>query len=104
HTKEALAELWDVEDKNYDSSFGGTYLDMKNRTVYVNTVDFSVVPIITNSSELIHSGYLKFIEFIPAPEKSPMATLTFRFNNIVDLIYKLRPVDILVYIDMKLNN
>ncbi|KAF0476150.1 S1 family peptidase [Gigaspora margarita] len=33
-----------------------------------------------------------------------MATLTFRFNNIVDLINKLKPVNILVYIDMKLNN
>ncbi|RIB22029.1 hypothetical protein C2G38_2033929 [Gigaspora rosea] len=128
HAKEALAELWDVEDsellnllaieekltaadktlqlllENYDSSFGGTYLDVKNRTVYVNTVDFSVVPIIINSSELIHSGYLKFIKFIPAPAKNLMATLTFWFNNIVELIKKLRPVNILAYIDIKLNN
>ncbi|CAG8716808.1 21284_t:CDS:2, partial [Gigaspora margarita] len=63
YTKEALAELWDVEDsgllhylsiennlvavdralrkvlRGFRSSFGGTYLDVKNNTAYCNTVD-----------------------------------------------------------------
>ncbi|CAG8775923.1 1941_t:CDS:1, partial [Racocetra persica] len=122
----ALAELWDVEDsellnflaieekltivdrtlqlllENYDLSFGGTYLDVKNKKVFVNTVDFSVMNSITDSPEIKKGDYINFIKFIPA--NNSMATLTFRFNNIFDLIKKYKPTSIQLYIDMELNN
>ncbi|CAG8801870.1 14307_t:CDS:1, partial [Gigaspora margarita] len=126
HAKEALAELWDVEDiellnilaieekltivdrtlqlllENYDSSFGGTYLNTKDKKVYVNTIDFSVINNITDSPEIKNGDFLNFIKFIPT--HNSMATLTFRFNNIFDLIKKYRPISIQLYIDMELNN
>ncbi|CAG8844016.1 32569_t:CDS:1, partial [Gigaspora margarita] len=61
-------------------------------------------PIITNSSELVHSGYLKFKEFIRAPENIPMINLTNNFFIIHVLIERLKPIVVQAYIDMKFNN
>ncbi|KAF0515982.1 protease [Gigaspora margarita] len=90
YTKEALAELWDVEDsdllhylgiennlvavdtalrevlRGFSSSFGGTYLDVRNNTVYCNIVDET--------------------------------------KRLSQLIRLYEPLDIHIYIDHKLNN
>ncbi|CAG8843543.1 20782_t:CDS:1, partial [Racocetra persica] len=122
----ALAELWEVDDgklpnylaieeklvtvdktlqlllEDYGSSFGGTYIDVKERSVYVNTVNSSAVPSIINSPELIRTGYLKFIDFKPA--KNSMDNLIHRFRKISDLARKYQPYNLIIYIDMKIND
>ncbi|CAG8821212.1 19435_t:CDS:2, partial [Gigaspora margarita] len=122
----ALAELWDVEDnelldffaiekklitidkilqpliKEHILSFGGTYINVKKKQVFVNTVDPSVVPIITNSSELMHTDYLNFITFVTA--NNSLVTLADRFLKIYGLIKQFRPKNIECYIDMEFNN
>ncbi|KAF0444670.1 hypothetical protein F8M41_003340 [Gigaspora margarita] len=91
NTKEALAELWDVEDsgllhylsienslvavdrdlqnvlRGFRSSFGGTYLSVKNNTVSCNTVDETKVLIVKSSPLLTQRGYVDFITFKPTP-------------------------------------
>ncbi|CAG8542627.1 9326_t:CDS:1, partial [Cetraspora pellucida] len=122
----ALAKLWDVEDtdllnllaieekltiidrtlqlllENHDSSFGGTYINIKAKKVFVNTVDFTVMNNITDSSEIKNGDYVNFINFIPA--NNSMTTLKFRFNSIFNLIKQYKPISIQLYIDMELNN
>ncbi|KAF0488517.1 protease [Gigaspora margarita] len=126
YTKEALAELWDVEDselldffaiekklitidkilqpliKEHILSFGGTYINVTKKQVFVNTVDHSVVPIITNSAELIHTDYLNFITFVTA--SNSLVTLADRFLKIYNLIKQFKPKSIQCYINMELNN
>ncbi|RIB19353.1 hypothetical protein C2G38_2036109 [Gigaspora rosea] len=125
-TREALAELWNVNDaeilnllaieeqliivdrtlqlllESYESSFGGTYIDVKKEKVLINTVDSSKVPIILNSPEIKLNNYSRFLDFVPA-EKS-FTKLKYNFIKISDLIKKYRPFQIQCYIDMKLNN
>ncbi|RIB07136.1 hypothetical protein C2G38_2114572 [Gigaspora rosea] len=128
YTKEALAELWDVEDsdllhylgiennlvavdtalrkvlRGFRSSFGGTYLDVKNNTVYCNTVDETKVPIVKSSPLLTQHGYVDFITFKPAPANNSVSTLRSRFKGLGQLIDVFTPNNIRVYIDHKLND
>ncbi|RIB03805.1 hypothetical protein C2G38_2254784 [Gigaspora rosea] len=125
-TREALAELWNVNDaeipnllaieeqliivdrtlqlllESYESSFGGTYIDVKKEKVLINTIDFSKVPIILNSPEIKLNNYSRFLDFVPA-ERS-FTKLKYNLIKISDLIKKYRPSEIQCYIDMKLNN
>ncbi|CAG8609626.1 44973_t:CDS:2, partial [Gigaspora margarita] len=126
--EKALAELWDVEDsdllhylgiennlvavdtalrevlRGFSSSFGGTYLDVRNNTVYCNTVDETKVPIVKSSSLLTQRGYVDFITFKPAPAGNSVSTLKSRFKRLSQLIRLYEPLDIHIYIDHKLNN
>ncbi|CAG8854648.1 18410_t:CDS:1, partial [Gigaspora margarita] len=79
--------------RGFSSSFGGTYLDVKNNTVYCNTVDETKVPIVKSSPLLTRRGYVDFI-----------STLRSRFKGLGQLIKLYKPFDIHVYIDHKLNN
>ncbi|CAG8657010.1 25541_t:CDS:1, partial [Gigaspora margarita] len=125
YTREALAELWDVADdellnllaieekltiidktlqlllEDFDSSSGGTYIDVKANKVFVNIVDPSIIPIIKNSPEIRSSDYLNFIIFKSA--KNSMATLTNHLDKIDDLIEQFRPIHIQCYIGMEFN-
>ncbi|CAG8788535.1 16648_t:CDS:2, partial [Dentiscutata erythropus] len=126
YTKEALAELWDVEDsellnllaiegklitiditlqqllKDHSSSFGGTYIDVKKNQVFVNTVNPSVVPIIKSSSAFNNNDYLNFITFVT--KSNSMDILAYRIIKIYEKIKQFKPINILCYIDIELNN
>ncbi|CAG8750309.1 31238_t:CDS:2, partial [Racocetra persica] len=128
HAKEALADLWEVEDKQLPnflaieekltkvdetlqsllkdstSSFGGTYLDVKKNKVFVNTVDITAINKIKNSPKFSQNDFLNFIEFIKAPANNSMDILTSKLKKIVELIKKYRPINIQCYIDMTHNN
>ncbi|CAG8452831.1 11232_t:CDS:2 [Cetraspora pellucida] len=131
YKNEALASLWDVEDnistlienlnleyklmtvdetlqqklKNYGSSFGGTYVDIKEKKVIINTLNNSLADEIKASLEKEnHKNMLEFMSFIPAPKKKSMVELSSSFQNITQLIYSQKPTDIQCYIDVKINN
>ncbi|RIB28177.1 hypothetical protein C2G38_2158610 [Gigaspora rosea] len=105
HAREPLAALWDIDDdddeilsfikyEQYltlvdrtlkplldDTSFGGSYIDMKKNCVYVNTIDQSKIPEIKSRPEI--KDYLNSINFIQA-DKS-LDYLKNSFNEITNL-------------------
>ncbi|CAG8588494.1 11065_t:CDS:2, partial [Dentiscutata heterogama] len=88
--------------KDHSSSFGGTYINVTKNQVFVNTVNPSVVPIIKSSSELTNNDYLNFVTFVTA--SNSMDILAYRIIKIYEKIKQFKPINILCYIDMELNN
>ncbi|KAF0558235.1 S1 family peptidase [Gigaspora margarita] len=123
YAQEPLASLWGINDteiprylnieKNLtlldkivkpflnDSSFGGTWIDVKLNKVFINTVNLSQVPIIKSLPEL--KTYLDFLEFQPA--NNSLEYLKYSFNQIISiLVSEYKPHNIFISIKPKDNN
>ncbi|RIB11395.1 hypothetical protein C2G38_111333 [Gigaspora rosea] len=84
-----------------DSSFGGTWIDVKLNKVFINTVNQSQVPIIKSLPEL--KNYLNFLEFQPA--NNSLEYLKFSFNQIISILVPQRkPHNVFIGIKPKDNN
>ncbi|RIB13664.1 hypothetical protein C2G38_1716375 [Gigaspora rosea] len=120
--KEPLAKLWNIEndeipqylsiEKNLsmvdgilkplldDDNFGGTYIDVIQNMIFVNTLNFTKVEQIKNLTEI--RQYINLLNFIRASNST--AKLSSRFQDIYNLANSLMPKECMGYINSKTNN
>ncbi|KAF0550181.1 hypothetical protein F8M41_024928 [Gigaspora margarita] len=89
-----------LQQADFISSFGGTYIDIFENHIVVNTVDSSKV------NDLLALPQIKPIEsFLSFKEASnSMSRLQYNFDQIVQQVNLIRPPLVIVYTDMIDNN
>ncbi|KAF0561871.1 S1 family peptidase [Gigaspora margarita] len=91
-----------LEEDEFISSFGGTYIDTIEDETYlvVNTVNNSKVDELLKLPQI--SPYENFLYFLKANKS--MSQIKYNFDKIAAITQSLKPRDVLVYIDMKIND
>lgn len=120
--KEPLAKLWNIENDEIlqylsiekylsmvdgilkplldDDDFGGTYIDVIQNKIFVNTLNFTKAEQIKNLTEI--RQYINLLNFTRASNST--AKLSSRFQDIYDLAESIMPIECMGYISSKTNN
>ncbi|RIB21021.1 hypothetical protein C2G38_2140870 [Gigaspora rosea] len=120
--KEPLAKLWNIEndeipkylsiEKNLsmvdgilkllldDDNFGGTFIDVIQNMIFINTLNFTKAEQIKNRTEI--RQYTNLLNFTRAPNST--AILNSRFQDITNFAKSYIPKYCMGYINSKINN
>ncbi|RIB14889.1 hypothetical protein C2G38_2143834 [Gigaspora rosea] len=91
-----------LEEDEFISSFGGTYIDQIEDKLYlvVNTVNESKVDQLLKLPKI--NPYEDFLYFFKT--NNSMSRMKYNFDKIAAITQSFKPKDVLIYIDMSLNN
>ncbi|KAF0430804.1 S1 family peptidase [Gigaspora margarita] len=89
-----------LEQDDFISNFGGTYINIFKNYIVVNTVNNSKVNYLLSLPQII--PYKDFLYFIKA--NNSLSQMQHDFSGIKGLVQKIRPNQLFIYTDMEINN